>query len=277
MSKVFPHATRQNPCPICGKPDYCQFGEKAILCQRIESTHPNTGKSGGWWHFYDEKKVFRPRAPMPQRKSAETEIDCEAILASCTHGTNWKLAESLGVSIDSLNALNVVWSIKAMAWFFPMRDGAGNIIGIRTRNQAGEKKAVLGSKQGIFIPDEELKQPVAYGIEGPTDSAALITMGLFPIGRPNNICGGDMIRDAMRRMNIWRMVIVADNDELKHGKRAGIEGAERLKKELKEFSTCIWIPPSPIKDARELLQRIGPDASRRLIESDVAKKVWTKG
>jgi hypothetical protein len=275
MSGIWQHATTKNPCPICGKGDWCTFGERAMLCQRVESDRPHS--KGGWFHFYEDKKL-RP-VYIPKAKPAPSQIDAAGVMDSLKPLRKCgELAATLGVSTQSLQALNVKWSAQHKAWAFPMSDGDGKHIGIRLRNDEGKKWAVTGSRQGIFIPnlpdDHGIK--VAFLPEGPTDTAAFLTMGLFAIGRPTCMSGNDQVREALLRLGIYKAVIVADNDDLKTlGQREGypgIEGAMKLKKELK-LTSCIWTPPSPLKDARAFLNKGGTAA---VIESEIKTKVWSK-
>lgn len=272
MSKIFAHATKQNPCTVCGKTDWCTFGDKAQLCQRIESSRPHA--KGGWWHFYDEKKS-NLQVTIPKSRPAPAPLDAEAKMETCQGIEIDYWANELGVSRDSLEALGAGYNTQHKALAFPMSDGDGKYIGIRLRNQAGDKWAVLGSRQGVFVPNCEPKQ-VAYLPEGPTDTAALLTMGLFAIGRPSCTGGNEIIAQTLKRLKIHRVVIVADNDELKQlGQRQGrpgIEGAIKLKKEL-GLSSVIWFPPAPIKDARAFLKAGG---TRQVIESEIKNKVWSK-
>ena len=269
---IWPHATKLNPCPICGKEDWCTFGDKAMLCQRVESKWPAV--KGGWYHYYGETKPDY----IPKAKLAPKSIDAFGFYRRCADSTlidNSTLANQLGVSIASLNNLYCVWCNQFKAFAFPMSDANGNHIGIRLRNSAGFKWAVSGSRQGIFLPNVSYNETIkiAYLPEGPTDTVALLTMGLFAIGRPTCNSGNDIIKAALKRLKIYRAVIVADNDEIKAtGKRPGLEGAIKLKKEL-GLSSVIWMPPSPIKDVREFLNKGG---TKQMIESDIKNKVWSK-
>jgi len=275
-SNIWPHATPSHRCTVCDGPDWCTFGSVAMLCQRVESAWP--AKTSGWYHYYDgngPRPVSIPTKPRPAEQ-----IDCAAMFEEMVsmRSNHFKglaiHAKSIGLSMDSLESLRCVYSVKNQAFAFPMRDGDGSIIGIRLRNHDGKKWAVTGSRQGIFIPDEELKAPICFLPEGPTNTAALLTLGFFAIGRPNVLCGAEQIKVALKRLGIFRAVIVADNDELKgNGKYPGIDGAHRLKKELAGISSCIWIPPAPLKDVRDFLKAGG---TKQMIESDLKGKVWTK-
>lgn len=286
MSKIWPHATKQNPCPICGHPDWCCFGDKAVKCMRVESEHADA--NGGWYHFY-EAGAAKPRTPLPARKEVGTVIDAERILAaweSRAQRHNSALATGLGVREVSLNALGCTWADKTPegkpinAWAFPMRDGAGKAVGIRLRSDNGYKWALTGSKQGLFeAPVIDPTEKVAYLPEGPTDTAAFLSMGMFAIGRPTALTGHEYLRETLARLRIFRVVIVADNDGVKRiGNREGypgIEAAHKLQKELR-LKSVIYIPPSPCKDIRELLNRVGARQARAVIEADINNRVWSK-
>jgi hypothetical protein len=274
MSTIWPHATPADPCPICHKPDWCQFGERAMKCMRAESSHPCP--SGGWYHFYDT--TVRPEF-FPQAKASPHMIDAEAIMNRLSENTTAAQFEScskaLGVTADSLHLIGAAFYEAKNAWAFPMCDGNGNLIGIRLRNSAGFKWAVTGSRQGIFIPSMILpQQKVVFLPEGPTDVCALLSIGLFAIGRPTCNTGLEHLLVALKRMKFYRAVIVADNDDMKtlgnREGRPGIEGAVKLQNDLK-ICSCIWIPPSPIKDARDFMRRGG---KRIQIESEIRNKIW---
>jgi phage/plasmid primase-like uncharacterized protein len=173
------------------------------------------------------------------------------------------LAGALGVSAAALASLNAVYAPPHQAWAFPMKDGYGNAVGVRLRANDGRKWAVRGSRQGIFLPETEPQRRV-YVCEGPTDTAAALTIGLFAVGRPSCNCGGAEIRTACQRLGIREAVIVADND------RPGLQGAARVAGEL-GVKACIFVPPA--KDIREFVQLGG---TRQLIESELKNTVWLK-
>ena len=276
MSQIWEHASKKNPCPICKRDNWCTFGERAMLCQRVESTHP--ASKGGWYHFYDNnvKPVYVPKAKAPPRQ-----IDAHSMLFNWRKTTGEldikSLAGNLGGHFAALVSMGVAYSARYGAWAFPMFDGDGSMIGIRLRNDEGFKWAVTGSRQGIFLPSPLVKvQPIAFLPEGPTDTAAGLSLGLYTIGRPTCMSGNDQVKAALKRLGIHRAVIVSDNDELKQlgprEGRPGIEGAAKIKKEL-GISSIIWIPPAPIKDLREFLNKGG---TKELIESSIKNKVWSK-
>ena len=282
INKIWPSFTRENPCPACGHwgNDWtCRAGDKVFVCMRVASNR--TAKDGGFYHEYGEKK---PTYIPPKRSAPKVNLDFDAMSKSFR---SWneiesdieELSESLGVSKESLNSLMVGWSQEHEAHTIPMRDGDNKIIGIHLRCDDGSKKAVVGSRNGLFIPQVE-PQKVAYLAEGASNTAALLTLGFFAIGRPSCNSGGEMLKVALKRLGVSRIVIVADNDCIKTAPdgrtfRPGQDGAKKLKKELGLMSV-IFSTPSPCKDVRELLQKLGIESARNYITNSVAGKVWTR-
>lgn len=276
---IWRHATTKAPCPICRKTDWCTFGDRAMLCQRVASEHPHD--KGGWYHFYGEPNPeYVPREP---RKAPPKRIDADTVMRRLRRETQPfhfnVLAQKLGVTNESLYCLGAAWHAELNAWAFPMYDTEGEIVGIRLRNKAGFKWTVTGSLTGVFMSIYE-PDNVEYALlpEGPTDTAAAISMGYFALGRPTCTGGNDIIKATLRRLGIYKAVIVADNDEMKKlgpkEGRPGNEGAQKLKAEL-GLKSVIFTPPSPLKDIRELAGR-GLERGRLIIEASIKNKIWSK-
>lgn len=273
---IWPHVTKEKPCPVCGKDDWCTIGDRAVLCQRTpsEHAHPN----GGWYHFF-EKLPERPQH-VTAPKQAPRQIDAAKMIRLWREKTSLiafrQIAHKLGVHSDSVIRIGAAWAPEHRAWAFPMRDGHGETIGIRLRNDAGQKWAVTGSRQGLFYGDcSSDVNKVAYLPEGPTDTVAGMSIGLFCVGRPTCNSGGEHVKALLRRLGIGSAVIVADNDDMKSAPggqaRPGIVGAERLKREL-GVRSVIWHPTGDIKDLREFVRRGG---TRALIEAQIKDRVWS--
>jgi len=274
MSNLWPRVTRERPCPICKKWDWCcRFGERKMLCMRVSSNHP--AADGGFYHDYNgERPVYVGKPRIAPRR-----INVAEVAKSFNSTSIDTLARQLGVSVQSLEALEAAWSPKEQAWVFPMVNGAGEVVGFRTRYNDGRKLAIIGSQGGLFIPDIE-PEDIAYLPEGPTDTAALLTMGFYAIGRPSCNSGAEFLRAALKRLKIHRVVVVADNDEEKERPngtkwRPGLDGARKLKKDLGLMSV-LWMPPNPVKDARSLLNKAGIDAARYIISDSIKSKCWTR-
>lgn len=272
---IWPHVNKQHPCPICQKTDWCQFGDRAIKCMRVESK--NSCSTGGWYHFYEEDKPeFVPRAELPKPPPSQGFNLLMAEYRNRTQTFQFQaLAESLGVLPESLIALGAGYAQNRKAWAFPMWDGLNTILGIRLRNLQGFKWAVPGSRIGVFRPSKSVPaQPICYLPEGPTNTAATLSLGLYAVGRPTCNSGTTQLQETLRNLGIRRVVIIADNDPEKQiGNRQGypgIEGAKQLQRDL-QCKSVIFIPPSPCKDIRDFLKAGG---TKSYIESEVNKKVW---
>lgn len=266
--KGWRRVNKECPCPICEKPDWCTIGNFAICCMRVSSSRPVA--NGGYLHPLDGKARKLPPV-VPDAPS----INTTALMRGWSDRTNpadiTAFAILLSVTRDSLISLGIAWASDYNAWAFPMRDGHGDPCGIRLRSQAGYKWSVTGGRQGIFLPDSEPQQ-TAYICEGPTDTAAALSLGLFAMGRPS--CSGAVphIVTALRRLGIDRAVILSDNDlpTLVAGKLVtpGQDGAKKLAESI-PIPSCITVPPA--KDIREFL-RIG--GTRAVLESMTNSLVW---
>lgn len=205
-------------------------------------------KNGGWLHeTYNSASAVREKLmrPMPPPRVV---IDAPAIMKRYTAGTadveRKEYARKLGVDPYAVEVLGAAYALERNAWAWPMRDGAGDICGIRLRSDEA-KWAVTGSKAGLFIPQISNSQGIdALICEGPTDCAAGLTLGYFTIGRPSCRGGADLVKETCRRLGISRVVIVADYDEAKvkpTGERwyPGKEGALALAADIKMPSMVI--------------------------------------
>jgi hypothetical protein len=176
-----------------------------------------------------------------------------------------KLAVALGLSVESLRRLDVGWFVQYRAWAFPMRNAAGDVLGIRLRLPGGRKLSVKGGKEGLFLPEGIDAHGLLLVCEGPTDTAALLDLGFSVVGRPSCAGGVALLVKLVQQHRPEGVVIVADNDAM------GIGGAESLATQLTVYCTVVRVitPPAGIKDAREWRQR-GATAADVLSAIDAA-------
>ncbi|HUE83337.1 MAG TPA: toprim domain-containing protein [Pyrinomonadaceae bacterium] len=261
--------SRKHRCQICDKPDWCTYAPEAgiVSCMRVESDHPSRNSLGGWLHFTGDG-YKPPYIPPAKPAIVERPPDLHGLWGRWQSQTDFHhldgFAMCLGVDTDALYSTGCAWADQYHAWAFPMKDAAGEMIGIRLRSESGQKWAVKGSRQGLFIPAAS-KGATLYIVEGPTDTAAALTLGLNAIGRPSCMGCEEMVAEYTRRRGVRRVVVITDNDE------PGLRGASRLQNALPVLS-CLWTPPT--KDIREFLQLEG---NRSMIESCIKDLVWTPG
>ena len=130
-----------------------------------------------------------------------------------------------------------------------MRDGKGNICGIRTRTANGEKKAITGSKAGVFLPGVHNANRDAIICEGPTDAASAMALGFEPIGRPSCLGCELQVVETLKRFGEKKVTLCADNDG------PGINGAKKLLDTLRAARISVRVvTPGVHKDLRDWLK-----------------------
>jgi len=222
---------------------------------RVASDKPC--KNGGWLHPVGDLPVNRPVQHQPDSPTK----DFVGLLAGWTRNGLAAFAATLGVKVEALEAMGCAWAEPYRAWAWPMRNGEWAVIGIRLRNDAGRKWAVRGSKQGLFCSSYPAAQ-TGFVCEGPTDTAAAISIGLYAVGRPSCLGGTEHLKALFKWKGVRRAVILADND------KPGIQGAQRLASEIGLPCALLVLPA---KDTREFVQMGG---TRQMIETILHETIW---
>lgn len=270
--------TKASPCPVCLKPDYCGYSADGVVarCMRVPSAKES---NGGWIHMLSEPRRPLP-PPMPDRPVGPPP-DFAQIMDALRYDTTRPmlsaLAESLGVSISALDALDASWWAASKTWAFPMLDDTGKAVGVRLRNDKGRKWAIPGSKQGLFY-DPRMKASgdrVFYVCEGPTDTAALLTMGYPACGRAS--CAGqvDHVTGLCERLGFKRLIIVSDNDaaKVRHDGSLWYPGAEGARALADACGMPYKIVLPPAKDIRQWLR---DGATRAAFDCIERQQLWRK-
>ena len=278
MRSEWVRTNKHRPCPICGKADWCTLSADGSVacCMRIESELH--ARNGGWVHrLTDAPTAATPKRSAPKLRPVRTDMGGQwsMWLDKMGAGQLASLARRLGVALDSLRRLGAAWADPHKAWAFPMRSPDGDVIGIRLRNVDGEKWAVKGSQQGLFIPDGQVSDMMSelWICEGPTDSAALLSVGIYAVGRPSCAGGHDLVLPLAVGRDV---VILADHDKPKKRPdgttwRPGEDGANRLAAAMfGKVKGIKVIHPPFAKDAR---QWINAGASGAVIRS-AARHSW---
>jgi hypothetical protein len=244
--------SRSHRCPVCDRDSWCLLDADRglVICPRTEGVR-KIGDAG-WLHTIragvsapDLRSCTRPPEeiqPLPDAGNMQAKFLRQG-------GPRiGLLALALGVSRESLVRLGTGWN--GSAWTFPMRNHRDEIVGFRTRLENGQKLAIRGSRSGLFIPRGAIRGEIIWIVEGPSDVAAMLDMGLNAIGRPS--CRGSE-KEIQRWVRGHRVVIVSDNDG------AGIGGAESLERTLRGSVSSVEtiLPPWGMKDAREVANHGG--------------------
>jgi len=222
MSVHWLRVSKAKPCAVCGKGDWCTYtADGVVCCMRTQTDRP--AANGGWLHGC-QGRVAAPVAPRTPTGYEDPGFDAylwwRAARRVLVAEKLQPWADTLGLPIDSLEFMGAATICGMLS--FPMHDGNGNVCGIRTRLPSGEKRAVTGSRAGVFLPTVHLTDRVPVVCEGPTDAAAAMALGLEPIGRPSCTGSERHVVDACRRFGYRRVTICADADG------PGTAGARKL-------------------------------------------------
>lgn len=264
------------PCPVCGKPDYCTrtTDGTAVKCMRVESKTQVQDKGGGlgWVHTLDNPLPPMP-LPKPVQQQADWTSECRAMFENeKAHEKRCEIADQLGVSVSSLEALRVGigWDEWNGAEFssWPSRNDKGKCIGYVRRYSDGSKRTNQGGSTGVFYTPDWFRRPgPIWIVEGGSDVAACDSAGMGAIGRASNVHGGAWIRTMIEtHCPEKRVIVVGERDEAPSRRgtvpscpincRAcsfcwpGLYGAKKVGAEL----GASWVlVPNPYKDMREML------------------------
>lgn len=278
MSAELLDGRRGRPCPRCGgvdrfapMPDLAERG--AVICRSCfgPGCCPSPGDGIAtlrWWlglslpdacrwlgdylggvsEFVSVRRVVQS-IPIPSVDPLSFGPMCDRWRRSMPDSYLRRMADLLGLPCDPLASLGVGWSAEHRASSWPMRDGSGDVIGIRLRcPETAKKWAITGSRAGLFYVPELLaadRPGRLWVVEGPTDTAALLSIGCDVVGCPSAGCGGDLLAEVGRRVRPAEVIIIADADG------PGVAGAERLADALLIVAPVRLIAPAAgFKDAR---------------------------
>ena len=284
--------SHDRPCPICERFDNCKVARdgSAVWCGRVDQGSIRQNQGGQFLHRLRDRdpltwlaRTYRPAASeQPKRPTKDWgRIAQEAFDQATAEAARQALSTELGVSVEALRRLHVGWMPSQRCWSFPERDAAGNVIGINRRFADGTKKRMAGSQSGLtFDPvgwQESVIEPnFVLLVEGGSDTAALLSLGLAVVGRPSNLGGVDLLAELLRAVPSDRTIgVIGEHDRKAHESlspvvkkwhKPGCDGcsacwpgqfgavttatklAERLRRPI-----ALAFPPDNAKDARAWL------------------------
>jgi hypothetical protein len=270
-------------CPMCGKQDWCSQSPDggAFDCKRGKGQQVPAGfqyvkdsAQGVIIKLIDQSLVVAPTAEAIQKANVDklTTDQCNALHEQYLKDIGNRaetLAKDLGVSRDSLSNLEVGYDIQRMCFTFPERDHDQNIIGFATRGVDGKKLCIKGSRRAATIPNcwDGGEGPI-FLVEGASDVAACITMGMNVLGRPGAMPCDAFVHAAdelLGNIRDRKIIVVAEWDEKDNGDWPGKEGAIATANRLYElFGFPIYwsLPPQDEKDCRTYLNQHGADGAK---------------
>ncbi|HEX5051053.1 MAG TPA: toprim domain-containing protein [Planctomycetota bacterium] len=247
--------SKQAPCQFCGRTKWCSVAidGSIAICMHVSEGARTTTRNGGYLHILKPGIKSPGAVSMPAlRIPTDFTKTVEHLLQHTGQESIAALAQMLGLRDPApLRTLRMFWDPSARAWGFPMSDAQGLIVGIRYRNARGGKFAAKGSQNALFVPSGALEQPgPLYLPEGPTNSAALLQLGLRVVGRA---CAKMTSRHLLQLCRLLDVVVVADPD------KAGREGARALASDVRLVAKSVRIiePPAECGDARDWVTKFG--------------------
>jgi hypothetical protein len=258
----------------------------AAMCMRIESDRP---KSGGWIHRLSDSPAPARKRERHEEPPKTSDADLHRKLDPLVNAWVSKgmprlrtLAAELGVSLASLARLQIGW--EGEAWTNPEKNHLCQIVGIKRRFPT-VKLYYLGSRPGLTYCDNwrgDGHGPI-FVVEGASDVAAGLTMGLTVVGRPSNTGGISYLSRLLRAVGNRQIIVVAErdrkaHDELKEIVRKkhnpeckgcrlcwpGLAGARESAAKLSNLlgrSVLYRLPPDKAKDMREWLNHRKADVA----------------
>jgi hypothetical protein len=248
MNDGWIRVTARKPCAVCDRGDWCTVSVEtgATCCMRVQSARP--ARNGGWLHGGTGPAELPARTGAACGASYESpEFNAMLWWQTVRHVVTWERmevwADRLGLPIGALDVMGACVLGEMLA--FPMFDGTGQVCGIRTRKPDGSKRAVTGSRAGVFLPTFHDGGEVVV-CEGPTDATAAMELGYYPIGRPSCTGSERHVVDTCRRLGIERVTVCADADG------PGVAGARRLADVLRAARVLVrLVTPRGHKDLRD--------------------------
>ncbi len=256
------------PCPACGKPDWCAWSDDGWLkCER-DGTAPSgyiaTDSKGSGTLFRPEGANTPHTASSKQRprngawghgtfdafgifKTFESARAHQTKLVNAVNPLKLAaLAGQLHVTSGALVGIGVGWD--GSEWTFPEQGCDRQITGFQRRSLMGKKSQIKGGHRGLILPGSQPPGQILL-VEGPSDVAACLTMGLPAIGRPSNTGGVAHLVHLMDR----GVMVIGENDQKKDGRWPGRDGALKTAEAL----ACAWdqtvhwaMVPAGFKDIR---------------------------
>lgn len=240
--------------------DWCLYAEdeSAAICSRISEGSVKKAGDAGWLHILKDRPPEQRRKYVKPKPPPGPAMNWKKLVADYRKDFCMEEACALfGVSAMALDELLIGWDPEKKTHTFPMKDGKGNIIGIKLRPLNGHHFSVPGSKNGLVWPlsvKADADELFFIG-EGPTDCAALLDLGFSPIGRASCGTGYQYIKEMIEHYE-RQVVIVADKDEAKFapdGRKffPGYDGGLKLARSIKPFVRSVrLIKPPEKKDIR---------------------------
>lgn len=282
--------SKAEPCPACGHSDWCAWTPDGQRLRCMRQGDPpegmrrlNEDADGGVLFTFDKLHVASHRrsnrsTPAPGRaQTTDWGALSSQLQATITPDQIRALAESLGLPVAAVRVLDPGWAtrddLKRMraggagwtddppqgAFAFPERDGTGKIVGLSLRTLDGRKgspSGKAGSRRGLIVPSNfhEIDGPILC-VEGATDVAAAVLLGIRVVGRPS--CNGGA-EDLAKIADAEGLIVLGERDTKPNGRWPGRDGAKAVAAKVAQSwrEPVEWsLPPKGVKDLRDLVRQ----------------------
>lgn len=293
-------ATKSEPCGVCGRDHYCTRSPdgEMVWCSLEKSDWP---RKDGWLHRLKDTPI-PTRPPRPKRKTPtdhEYQAKWEPWAKHCYRNSEAqvrRLAAKLGVAYWALDALGVGYT--GTYWTFPEKNHRGQIVGINRRYLSGKQFAVSGGKRALtYCEDWDAYPAPMFVVEGGSDVAAGLTLGLCVVGRPSNIGGVDYLVKLLGPFPASRIVVLGERDRKRHedlkplakerhnpkcrcclqcypGRAGALHVRAKLKERLLRRKIQWRMPPDGAKDLRSWLNSRKVDVEDQDAAFALGRKVF---
>ena len=268
--------TAANPCPVCGKPDYCLIApdKSAVICPRVPSAK-RCGEAG-WLHVLNDtptvesrpvNTMIKPHTTNGKKKPKlvvprDWQADAERFAKQLTTEDRAWIAKRIGLPVSAIDTIPLLGKLPNSANLYgiittwPEMNAAGEVTCITDRTPGeleDEKKRQWGSTWGLTLPHGWRDRPgPLFVVEGPTDAAAMSITGLCCVARPSNSGGADLLAELLADWPADRaIVIVGEWDQKESGLWPGKTGMDHVANELAKLlgrSILTALPPQGTKD-----------------------------
>ena len=210
-TQTYARVTKDMPCPICGKPDWCLISiDKVVaICSRVSEGSIKSVKSG---HIHKLQENQKPKCHIkpPSKKIIDHKAMALAYERLDTSQVGLrKMAKYLSVKVAILQSMHAGYDEYRNYWVFPMFNEQFEIIGLKCRNLSGNKWCIDGSRLGVYVgASYNPNQPLMI-VEGESDTATVLNQGFNVLGRPSATACFDLI---VRMVVAPEVYLFADTD-----------------------------------------------------------------
>lgn len=292
-SERWQEVNKSNPCPACGKPDWCAWTPDRAMLKCERTAEPPAGmvkmKDADGGALFKHADASGPRTPTTTKARQARGADAPCAAPTAAPDRDWqaaievfrtamavphltRLAEATGIPATAWARLSPGWAgaddlyrLHAGgagwkedrpngAWAVAEHSGDGRVVGISLRAADGRKGAPSGAHRGLVVPANLHQLPdPVLVVEGASDVAACCAMGLAAVGRPSNVAGAE---DAATMLEGRSTLVVGERDGKPGGAWPGRDGARAVARQLASRwgERVRWtLPPLDTKDVRAFL------------------------